>query len=809
MRHFVTYILVLLFSGIFTSAFSQQQLDSLLALQHAVDPQEKMFLHFDKNYYSPGDTIWFKAYLFQGLNRSKDSRNFYAELRDDKGNVIDEKTAPVIMSGAFSDFHVPDSFARPTVIFRAFTANMLNGDTSFLYVKTIKIVQPPKKAAPGAKAVVAPPEMRLLPEGGDLVAGLSCNVAFICTGPNETPVYCRGYVKDGSGGQVVNFETLHNGMGKFQMMPEAGKTYTAVWKDEKGKEYSTPMPAVKTQGIVLQVYDADGAKTYTLERPANAPAELQKLRVIATQNQQLIYEATINLSAKTAVRTQIPTADLPSGIVQVTVFDMNQKPVAERICFVNNSNYEFDADAWLTEANPTKRALNRGEVKIADSIAANLSLSVTDADLDVPENEHDNIVSRMLLTGDLRGKIYTPYYYFFSTSDSAGYHLDLVMLTHGWRRYNWANVFAGKKPVQKYIESDYLSLSGKVIGATGSFEQGLALNGFMKTKDSANNFISLPIDRRGMISYPGMIFYDTAKLYLQFSDKNRLFEPSMLSITNGIMGMGQFPPLPAAAQHMAAYEPDSATINSFTKNNLAWQKVNAKRFRDARMLQNVTVTARAKTPQDQLEKEYVGGMFKGDGKGFDVMNDISAASALSIFQYLQGRVAGLQITMNGNIPSLSWRGGTPALYVNEMQTDVEQVSSLNMSDIAYVKVLEPGTAGVVANSGSGVISIYTRKGGDVVNNTEDSKVGVVKLQGYSAVKQFYLPNYATLENNDSFYEDLRTTLYWNPLILLDKTKKRFKFQFYNNDISTHLRLTLEGINDEGKLIHVEKIISKN
>jgi hypothetical protein len=131
-----------------------------------------------------------------------------------------------------------------------------------------------------------------------------------------------------------------------------------------------------------------------------------------------------------------------------------------------------------------------------------------------------------------------------------------------------------------------------------------------------------------------------------------------------------------------------------------------------------------------------------------------------------------------------------------------------MSDVAYIKVLTPGTAGVIANSGSGVIAIYTRKGGDVVNN-EESKLGVIKLRGYSQVKQFYSPNYASAENNDSFYDDLRTTLYWNPFILLDKTRKRFKFQFYNNDISSHLRITLEGINEEGKLVHIEKVIGKN
>lgn len=788
-----------------TAPVLSQNIDSLLAIRHAADPQEKMFVHFDKNYYNPGETIWFKAYIFQGLEPAKGSRNFYAELRDEKGVVIDAKNAPVIMSGATASFQLPDSFPRSAVYFRAYTANMLNSDTAFLFVKALKIIHPIKKTI--ARLPAAPAEIRFLPEGGDLVAGLTGNVAFAATGAGDKPVACQGIVKDGSGKQVAGFQSLHDGMGSFMLTPADGQTYSAVWKDEKGKEYTTPLPAVKNHGIVLAVTEGEGVKYYSLQRRADASAELQNLTVVALQNQQLVYEAKINLTAKQTIRTSIPVAELASGILQVTVFDNNMRPVAERICFVNNSNYEFDADAWLSDLNPVKRGLNRGEVKIADTVAANFSVSVTDADLDVPEPGHDNIVSHMLLTGDLRGKIYDPYYYFFSTSDSVGYHLDLVMLTHGWRRYNWPDLLSGKTTAPRFTETDYLSLTGKVIGSQGgAFEPGLALNGFFKTSDSANNFISFPIDRKGNISAPGMLFYDTAKLYLQFSDKNRQFEPSMLSLGTGLIEPGQVPP-PLALSRFIPYDPDTLIANGNLDNNLVQLKMAAKKYKDAKMLENVTVTAKAKTAIEKLEQQYVGGLFTGDGKGFDVINDKSAISSFSVFQYLQGKVAGLQITASGATPSLSWRGGSPAIYLNEMQTDVSQVASLSMSDIAYIKVLSPGSAGAVANSGNGVISIYTRKGGDV-QKSDDSKIGVVRIMGYSGVKQFSFPDYANPET-DTFYDDRRTTLYWNPFVMLDKTKKRFKFQFYNNDITSRFRIVLEGINDEGKLVHVEKVVSKN
>ncbi|MDQ6609436.1 MAG: hypothetical protein M3Y85_06420, partial [Bacteroidota bacterium] len=48
------------------SAFSQS-LDSLFDIQRTADPQEKIYMQFDKSYYNPGETIWFKAYLFSGI----------------------------------------------------------------------------------------------------------------------------------------------------------------------------------------------------------------------------------------------------------------------------------------------------------------------------------------------------------------------------------------------------------------------------------------------------------------------------------------------------------------------------------------------------------------------------------------------------------------------------------------------------------------------------------------------------------------------------------------------------------------------
>ena len=52
---------------------------------------------------------------------------------------------------------------------------------------------------------------------------------------------------------------------------------------------------------------------------------------------------------------------------------------------------------------------------------------------------------------------------------------------------------------------------------------------------------------------------------------------------------------------------------------------------------------------------------------------------------------------------------------------------------------------------------------------------------------------------------MRPTLYWNPNIIMDKNNPEFNFRFYNNDGAGNYRIVLEGVNTEGKLIHIEKV----
>src|SRR5579872_6830307 len=103
-----------------------QKLDSMMNIYANNFPQEKVHIQFDKKIYNPGETIWFKAYIFSGADPSLYSKNFYAELSDPSGNILQRKVYPISESSAAGNFDLPKVVSSRHLHFRAYTTWMTN-----------------------------------------------------------------------------------------------------------------------------------------------------------------------------------------------------------------------------------------------------------------------------------------------------------------------------------------------------------------------------------------------------------------------------------------------------------------------------------------------------------------------------------------------------------------------------------------------------------------------------------------------------------------------------------------------------------
>ncbi|MBL7741330.1 MAG: TonB-dependent receptor plug domain-containing protein [Chitinophagaceae bacterium] len=124
--------------------------------------------------------------------------------------------------------------------------------------------------------------------------------------------------------------------------------------------------------------------------------------------------------------------------------------------------------------------------------------------------------------------------------------------------------------------------------------------------------------------------------------------------------------------------------------------------------------AQYKSKEDKLNEEYCTGLFKTDhGTYFDMLNDdvaLSARSYINVLDWLQGRVAGLQIYTGRNNTMIPFiRGSRAGIYVDEMWRDADFLNVLPVTDIAMIKIIKGPFAGGFDSPG-GVVAIYTIRG---------------------------------------------------------------------------------------------------
>lgn len=800
LKWFLTIILFLP-----TLLMKSQDIDSTLFKLESRYPQEKLYLQFDKGAYNPGETIWLKAYIMSGHLLSGISKNVYTELINGQGQVLQKKVSPVLMSGAAAAFDLPADLTDSVVFVRAYTRWMLNFDSSYLFVKAIPVLSVKPAQAPAARALPSPQYfMELFPEGGDLVQGVSSRVAFKATDKRGWPVAVSGDLTTGKGVKLASISSVHDGMGFFNLTPKTGETYKIVWKDPSGKQQQVAVPAAKATGIVLELNHTSGGIQFNIKRNEGIASPLPAVQVIAQTQQQMIYRAKVNLTKSALVSAVIPTEGVPAGIVQVTLFTEDNKPLVERIIFLNNQDYYFITDLNVALKGLGKRDRNVIQVDVPDTIPCNLSIAITDADINPYQPGENDIYSQMLLASDIRGYVHHPGYYFSSEADTVKQHLDLVMMTNGWRRFKWEDAIAGKFPAIKHLPEDYLTIEGNITGLTKSELTNQELTGIINLKNGSQQFITIPVTQDGKFYVPGMIFYDTAKLYYQFgNDKNKLLTTkALIDVKNNLLLKGP------AVYVSPKWTPSFNLLDpKAQKQNQLMVERNRALLDDQRKVQTlagVTVVAQKKSKAEKMDEEYASGFFKGqDGYTFIMEDDPSANGAISILNYLQGKVPGLQISGAGEQMGLSWRGGTPSLFVNEMQGDVSLIQNTPMSDVAMIKVFRPPFFGAPGGGSGGAIAVYTKKGAALNDNVKG--LDFASIPGYLPEKQFYSPDYMKYEETHK-QPDNRTTLYWNPFIITDKNNRRILYTVYNNDISKRLRVVIEGVNADGKLTRIEKII---
>ena len=796
-------------------------------------PREKAYLHFDNTSYYVGDTIWFKAYvtLAEKQTFSPISRPLYVELVDQTGHITDKQIIKLTQGEGNGQFILPRSMLSGYYEVRAYTRWMLafnepqyfsrtfpiyqlaNSDKLERSITTYELSSSMENRPSETKEKLS---VRFFPEGGQLVEGVTSQVAFKAESKDEGNIELSGTIYTKEGAEISSFETLHDGMGHFKYTPSAQPAVAKV--DFQGKKYEFTLPQALPNGYVLSTVNNAGALLVKVSCNAATPQDTLAV-FISHQGRPYVHQL-ISCRADAPQEFILPTRKLPAGVLQVSLINRAGNTLCERFVFSNpRAPLQLSAEGLKEVYTPYAPIRCELQVKNAkgEPVSGDVSVSIRDAVRSDYLEYDNNIFTDLLLTSDLKGYIHQPGYYFASPSPRKQTELDILLMVHGWRKYDMSQAISTAPFTPLQLPEAQLVLNGQVKSTILKNKlKDIALSVIVKKDDQ---FITggTVTDENGRFTIPVEDFEGTTEAVIQTRKvgKERNKDASILIDRN-------FSPAPRAYGYKE--------LHPEWKDLTHWQQ-KAENF-DSLYMDSIR----------KVEGLYVLDEVEIKSKRRQGSNMATKINEKSIDAYYDVRRSVDLLRDNGKIvttipelmeklsPQFDWDRSNdkltyrqkPICYImdNHILSETETQMMLTEVDGLASIIISKGTGGIdddiIQNTKMSEVTDSTgvdiskldkysvfyliplpRR--DVLNKSQTAVLGTRQtvIQGYTHALEYYSPAYPTKE----LYMDKvdkRRTLYWNPSVRTDENGKAV-IECYNNQYSTPVIIQAETMSKDGQI----------
>ena len=735
--------------------------------------QEKIFVHTDKTTYLPGEILWFKVYCVDGndhrpLNLSK---VVYVEVLDNNQNPIVQAKVGMKNGSGDGSLYIPVSITNGNYKLRAYTSWMKNFSPDFYFEKQITLVNPLKSPEAIAKENAPAYDVRFFPEGGNLVAGLLSKVAFKAVGQDGRGVDISGLLINQRNDTVAAFKSLKFGMGSFSFKPATNNTYRAVVKVGDNPAFTKEFSEVSSQGYVMTLADESGQINVTVQTNENSGGTVY---LFAHTRQMVKAAQSADVNNGTA-HFRINRNDLGDGISHITIFNSAKQPVCERLYFKRPAQQlVIDASADQREYGERKKVSVNVLAKdpSGKSLGADLSMSVYRID-SVQAVDRSDIFSYLWLGSDLRGNIESADYYFKNNNAESDEAIDNLMLTQGWRRFQW-NELLENKPAEFTFLPEYNGhlVTGKIVNINGGAPAknivtylgipGKRVQLYTAQSDSSGHLLYSTRDFFGpseIIAQTNQLIDSTYRIDISspFSEQFTKTTPPKFEFTAGMARALQEHSLGVQVLNIYSanmlkrfYDPSVDSLAFYGKPFASYKLDDFTRF----------------TTMEEDLREYVkeNNMVKSRGK-FHI-------KVLSEHGFLD------------NDP-LVLLDGVPVFNIDKVFTiDPLKVRKLEVVPFRYFygPAIEEG-----------IFSFTTYKG-DLGGVELDPHAIVMDYEGLQLHRQFYSPVYDTEARSASRIPDFRNLLYWSPSVAAHGNGT---VSFYTSDQPGKYAGVVQGITEKG------------
>lgn len=779
-----TLLLCSFFSGKIDNDNRIEKIDYALAYYTETYPQQKVYLHFDKPSYAYGDIIFFKAYLVSALNHTPDklSTNLYVELINPEKTIVETKRFWVKDGVAKGDFMIRDTMPEGLYQVRAYTNWMRNFAPEFYFTRNIQITNPLYKThiSPSDskrnrrilrrnKSRLKDIDFQFLPEGGNLVYGLTSTVGFKAVNNAGKGVDVKGTVYNSGKNRIADFSSLTMGMGRFSFKPVKGEKYFAVI-ESNDKSFRLDLPKPMETGIIMGVNNlSDGyihvkllsKKFKTEDRFAN------EVILIGQTRGQIYFSKVVDLSGDSA-EIDIDKYLFPTGITQLTVFSGRLIPVAERLVFINHHDFlsfkckkpeKISKDSLLLKIT----SVNQN----GSAVPADLSLAVLNYDNPEDDPFNTNIVQYLNLISDLKGYVEDPSFYFSNSDPLADKALDNLMITQGWRRFDWNEVIAGRYQEMKYNVEKKITIEGKITREF--FELPLPdCEVRLSVLNRYNDVFYTRSARDGSFKFDNLVYNDTVDVRIE---ANRPTGRKNLVIV-----------LPETTQEpVYNFYGNFFLTTESARNNKAYR---------TKMHQETLKKMKEEEIREANRNKITGIYSKADNV---IRSEDIPEGYNNVLQVLQGRVPGVDVQGQRVIIRgvKTFYGSTDPLYIIDgVPVDgVQSILNIPVQDVDRIEILKgPSTAIYGSRGANGVIAVYTKRGEFMVKGRID-----FQMLGYATPRKFYMPKFDYKEDT----MNKLMTLNWVPDIKTDENGQISIKQKLPENIEK-ITLVIEGLTADGK-----------
>lgn len=778
-------------------------------------PVEKVYIHTNRSDYYPDETIWFKAYAVAGPvhQPSPLSHNIYVDLLNPDQEVIKQLILASDEGFAHGSIELEKGLAEGSYVLQAYTHGMKTEAPEYYFRKEIKVNSTRGRTdnIKAAKDV----DLQFFPEGGHLIDQVASLVAFKATDEHGMPVAVTGKVLTESGEQVALIFARHDGMGSFSLKPESGQTYYAQINQLEGR---FKLPEIKRAGATIQIDNLSSEDNLTIKVRKNNRTSAEDYFLIGHARGWLNYTASVNFEDNEA-SLEVPRNIFREGINHITLFDKEGQPLSERLFYIRDNGTLNVAIEPEKESYQT-REITKLKIKVTDQsgvpVQGNFSLSAINTDRALYDSPNDHIVSHLLLNSDLKGYIHHPAYYFDNVSPVKNLHLDLLMMTNGWTRFDWTEI---ESLVEEVSEIDYpqrIDITGRMFvdGRNKPVKNGTVT--YINNASENPETLVAVTDRKGEFIIEDAMPFEGLPFLLKGQNskggESVAFElDTMKKVIPVIPLFNEVTLKDVQASTEAAFDMDermglesqSTTVNTFII------KDNKDYLGTLQILETVVVEAEKEAPQRIS-------IYGAPSFALELKDVARETGGTNIFKFLKGTLPGVVIRDNDLASTIMIRSfsskeaslaqeettlidpnpDNPLIFLDNVPVTLQTVVNLPASIIERVEVFKgPDAVAFGADGALGAILFFTKPGVSAVSYIQAKGIQAFTVNGYHLAQDFYVPKY-DITYQETGVPDYRIAIHWQPVI---KTNEQGEatVSFYNSDDLNTIKVLIEGISLDG------------